>query len=110
MKQLLAITLFTLTILSCQKHEKKLEGSWFVEYFIDDLKTGDFTLVLDEGGTGKKDGVFDVLWSVNKKDLTLTIDDIERVWENNRNKKNIQFYISNDEEGKFLRMEMERIK
>lgn len=105
-----AFILLTVVVLSCKKHEKKLEGTWFVEYFVDDLKTEDFTLLFEEGGKGKLNGISDFSWSVNKKDLALTIAEVQRTWENNRNKKNVQFYIANDEEGRFLRMEMERIK
>ncbi len=104
------ITLTFISLFSCKKHEKKLEGSWFVNYFKNDLKTNDFTLLLNEGGTGKIDGVTDVSWGVNKKDLTLIIDDYSQDWENNRNKNNEQYYISSDSLGNYLRMEMERIK
>jgi len=95
---------------SCAKHENKLEGSWFVNYFVNDSKTEDFTLKLDEGGSGEKDGSTEVTWTVNKKELTLIINDNAQKWENNRNKRNIQFYLSNDSAGNYLRMEMERIK
>ncbi len=104
------ITLTLISLFSCKKHEKKLEGSWFVNYFKNDLKTNDFTLLLNEGGTGKIDGVITVSWIVNKKDLTLLIDNHSQDWENNRNKKNEQYYISIDSLGNYLRMEMERIK
>ena len=83
------IILFTVfTLIGCKKHEKKLEGSWFVNYFENDLKTTDFTLILDEGGTGKLDGGTDVTWAVNRKDLTIIINNQSQEWENNRNKKN----------------------
>lgn len=87
-----------------------MEGTWFVEYFENDLKTNDFTMLFEEGGKGKVDGITNMSWSVNKKDLTLIINDYKQEWENNRNKKNIQFYLSNDTLGNFLRMEMERIE
>ena len=95
---------------SCTKHENKLEGSWFVNYFVNDSKTEYFTLKLDEGGLGEKDGSTEVIWTVNKKELTLIINGNAQKWENNRNKRNIQFYLSNDSVGNYLRMEMERIK
>ena len=108
--RILSIISITLLLLSCKKHEKKIEGSWFVNYFVNDTKTEDFTLKLDEGGSGKLDGATDVTWSTNKKDLTLIINGKSQEWENNRNKKNTQYYLSNDSIGNFLRMEMERIK
>tara|TARA_Y100001968_G_C19262931_1_gene670206 strand:+ start:404 stop:733 length:330 start_codon:yes stop_codon:yes gene_type:complete len=95
---------------SCSKHENRLEGSWFVNYFVNDSKIEDFTLKLNEGGSGEKDGSTEVTWSVNKRDLTLIINANAQKWENNRNKRNIQFYLSSDSLGNYLRMEMERIK
>lgn len=109
MKYLIAL-ITTTTLLSCSKHENRMEGTWFVEYFENDLKTNDFTMLFEEGGKGKVDGITNMSWSVNKKDLTLIINDYKQEWENNRNKKNIQFYLSNDTLGNFLRMEMERIE
>ncbi len=100
----------TCILFSCSKHEKRLEGSWFVSYFINDSKTEDFTLKLEEGGSGKKDGLTDVIWTLDKKELTLIINGSAQIWENNQNKRNIQYYISSDSTGKYLRMEMERIK
>ena len=87
-----------------------MEGTWFVEYFENDLKTNDFTMLFEEGGKGKIDGITNISWSVNKKDLVLITNEYKQEWENNRNKKNIQFYLSNDTSGNFLRMEMERIE
>ncbi|MBK20897.1 MAG: hypothetical protein CMP63_01075 [Flavobacteriales bacterium] len=87
-----------------------MEGSWFVNYFVNDSKTGDFTLKLDEGGIGKKDGSTDITWTINKKELTLIINGYSQIWENNQNKRNNQFYLSSDSSGNYLRMEMERIK
>ncbi|MBI33974.1 MAG: hypothetical protein CMP67_01245 [Flavobacteriales bacterium] len=102
--------LLVLILFSCSKHENRMEGSWFVNYFINDSKTEDFTLVLNEGGTGEKNGLTEVTWSVSKSELTLIMNDDVQKWENNKNKKDIQFYLSNDSLGNYLRMEMERIK
>lgn len=98
-----------LVMISCS-HENRLEGSWFAEYFVNDLKTTDFTLVLREDGSGEIDGAQQIKWSVNKKDLVLTTDETAETWENNRNKKNEQFYIRTDSTGIFLRMELDRIR
>ena len=71
--RILSIISITILLLSCKKHEKRIEGSWFVNYFVNDTKTEDFTLKLDEGGSGKLDGATDVTWSTNKKDLSTTL-------------------------------------
>lgn len=104
---LVALTLLTIT--SCS-HEGRMEGSWFVEYFVNDLKTTDFILVLNEDGSGEIDGGEQLKWAVNKKDLILTIGETDETWENNRNRKNQQFYLRTDSLGDFLRMELDRIK
>ena len=109
MKTTLLISI-TCILFSCSKHENRLEGSWFVNYFVNDSKTEDFTLKLDEGGSGKKDGSTDVIWAVNKKELTLIINGNSQTWENNQNRRNNQYYLSSDSTGNYLRMEMERIK
>ena len=110
MMRFFLITISTIAILSCAKHENRMEGSWFVNYFINDSKIEDFKLKLNSGGTGQKDGLEEVIWSISKKKLIIVIDDYSQEWENSRNKRNTQFYISNDSIGNYLRMEMERIK
>ena len=98
------------TLFSCTKLENRLEGSWFVTYFINDTKTHDFILKLEEDGSGLKDGQVELTWSLKKKVLSITRSNYNVDWDNNRNKKNEQYFISTDSLEKFHRMEMERIQ
>ncbi|MFT4898954.1 MAG: hypothetical protein ACI9U0_000742 [Flavobacteriales bacterium] len=100
----------TAALFSCTKLENRLEGSWFVTYLINDTKTNDFTLQLEEDGTGLKDGQVELTWNLKKKVLSITTSNYTVDWDNNRNKKNEQYFISTDSLEQFHRMEMERIQ
>ena len=98
------------TLFSCTKLENRLEGSWFVTYLINDTKTNDFTLQLEKDGTGLKNGQIELTWSLKKKVLFIKMLNSIVDWDNNRNKKNEQYFLSTDSLENFHRMEMERIK
>lgn len=98
------------TLFSCTKLENRLEGSWFVTYLINDSKTNDFTLQLEKDGTGLKNGQIELTWGLKKKVLSITTSNHTVNWDNSRNKKNEQYFITTDSLENFHRMEMERIQ
>lgn len=109
MKKLLFIAC-SLLLLSCTKLENRLKGSWSITYLINDIKTEDFTLQLEKDGTGLKDGQIELTWNIKKKKLSIKMLNSTVDWDNNRNKKNEQYFLSTESLENFHRMEMERIK
>lgn len=111
MKKIIACLLLLTVAMSCGKIEKRIVGSWFVVYHVNDTPTTDFVMTFNEDGKGTTDGVTNFAWEASNKTLSITNDgeDKPTEWENTRNKKNIQFYTTTDSTGTIFRMEMERI-